>query len=80
MAPSTRGWPGDLCYRNAMIKRPLIKTNPYLADPVKRREMFVMTVYTSTGVEGVRLDASDLNDGMTTEHVQPIPRESVKSS
>lgn len=63
-----------------MIKRSLIKTNPYLADPVKRREMFVMTVYTSTGVEGVRLHASDLDDGMTTEHVQTIPRESLKSS
>ena len=63
-----------------MIKRPLIKTNPYLADPVKRREMFVMTVYTSTGVEGVRLDASDLNDEITTKHLQSIPRESLKSS
>ncbi len=63
-----------------MLKKPLIKTNPYLRDPAKRREMFAMTVYTSTGVEGVHLDQSDLNDGMTTEHLPPIPRESLKSS
>jgi hypothetical protein len=42
--------------------------------------MFAMTVYTSTNVEGVHLDASDLNGGMTTEPVLPIVRESLKSS
>lgn len=62
-----------------MIKRPLIETNPYLRDPGKRRKMFAMTVYTSTSVEGVHLDASDLNGGMTTEPVLPILRESLKS-
>ena len=64
----------------SMLKRPLIKTNPYLRDPVKRREMFAMTVYTSTGVEGVHLDESDLVVGVATDHGPSIARESVKSS
>ena len=48
------------CYTAHMIKRPLAKTNPYLVDPAKRRAMFQMTVYTSTGIEGVKLTRSDL--------------------
>jgi hypothetical protein len=63
-----------------MLKKPLNKTNPYLRDPAKRREMFAMTVYTSTGVEGVHLDESDLNDERSTELVPPKSRESLKSS
>jgi len=43
-----------------MLKRTLNKTNPYLADPAKRRAMFQMTVYTSTDIEGVKLTSSDL--------------------
>ena len=40
--------------------RPLITTNPYLADPVKRRAMFVRTVISSSAIEGVRLSEDDL--------------------
>lgn len=43
-----------------MLKRSLARTNPYLADPAKRRDMFKMTVSTSTDVEGVTLLPSDL--------------------
>lgn len=63
-----------------MPKQPLIKTNPYLRSSTKRREMFAMTVYTSTEIEGVHLDESDLDDRATIEHVPPIRRESLKSS
>ncbi len=62
-----------------MLKRTLNKTNPYLADPAKRRAMFQMTVYTSTDIEGVKLTASDLSTGIKTPH-RIMPRESAKSS
>ena len=48
------------CYTDRMLKRSLTRTNPYLRDPVKRREMFQMTVYTSTDIEGVKLTPADL--------------------
>ena len=33
----------------------LIKTNPYLKDPEKRRAMFYTTVSSSTAIEGVHI-------------------------
>lgn len=36
-----------------MVKKPLIKTNPYLKDPEKRKAMFYTTVSSSTAIEGV---------------------------
>ena len=45
-----------------MKKRSLIETNMYLADPVKRRTMFILTVISSSAVEGVRLTSVDLGD------------------
>ena len=62
-----------------MLKRTLNKTNPYLADPAKRRAMFQMTVYTSTDIEGVKLTSSDLSTGITTSR-RITSRESAKSS
>jgi len=44
-----------------MLKRSLTRTNPYLLDPAKRRAMFQMTVYTSTDIEGVKLNPADLH-------------------
>ena len=49
-----------------MANKPLIKTNPYLKDPAKRRGLFIATVLSSTAIEGVHIDveldarASDL--------------------
>jgi len=43
-----------------MPKRSLVQTNPYLRDPGIRRKIFMITVYTSTRVEGVRLELTDL--------------------
>ena len=63
-----------------MPKRPLIKTNPYLLDPVKRRQMFQMTVYTSTGIEGVKLTGSEFDERIRTPRRSIQSRESVKSS
>lgn len=63
-----------------MLKQSLTKTNPYLLDPAKRREMFEMTVYTSTDIEGVKLTPFDLHGEIrTTRRITPS-RESVKSS
>lgn len=66
-----------------MAKKSLIETNPYLLDSHKRHEMFEMTVYSSTGIEGVKLNHSELSE----LEVPPSPpnqakarRGSVKSS
>ena len=67
------------CYTALMLKRTLNKTNPYLADPVKRRGMFRMTVYTSTDIEGVKLTPSDLLVETKTRR-RITSRESAKSS
>jgi hypothetical protein len=65
-----------------MVKNPLIKTNPYLRDSRKRREMFELTVFTSTGIEGVKLNPSELSE-LKAPQAPPnranARRESVKS-
>lgn len=63
-----------------MLKRSLTKTNPYLSNPAKRREMFEMTVYTSTDVEGVKLNTSDLRAPRRTTRRPTSSRVSAKSS
>jgi hypothetical protein len=63
-----------------MQKRPLIDTNPYLRDPDMRREMFAITVCTSTGVEGVRLTATDLEKGASNPPRPIVGRGSGSSS
>lgn len=68
------------CYTEPMLKRSLNKTNPYLLDPAKRREMFEMTVYTSTDVEGVKLSHTDLVPNARSPRRIISSRESVKSS
>ena len=35
------------------MPKSLIKTNPYLKDPLKRKALFITTVATSTAIEGV---------------------------
>jgi hypothetical protein len=63
-----------------MPKRPLVETNPYLRDPAKRREMLAMTVYTSTGIEGVALGSSDLDGNTPRRREATAIRESPRSS
>jgi hypothetical protein len=63
-----------------MLKRSLIRTNPYLLDPAKRRAMFQMTVYTSTDIEGVKLTPDDLRSKPSTSERLTSSREPVKSS
>jgi hypothetical protein len=63
-----------------MIKRALIKTNPYLSDPAKRRAMFQRTVTTSTKIEGVELTPSDLRAKSKPRRRAISSRESVKSA
>ena len=67
------------CYTVPVLKRTLNKTNPYLADPAKRRAMLQMTVYTSTDIEGVKLTPSDLLGGTRTARRITF-RESAKFS
>lgn len=43
-----------------MNKQTLIQTNPYLRDPVKRREMFIRNVITSSAIEGIKLTKAAL--------------------
>jgi len=45
-----------------MLKDALIKTNPYLRDSKKRKELLVRTVVSSTAIEGVHLDPEDLEN------------------
>ena len=63
-----------------MLKRSLAKTNPYLLDSMKRREMFAMTVFTSTDIEGVKLSPSDLAAMKKAPHHPTVFRVSGKSS
>lgn len=67
------------CYTMSMLKRTLNKTNPYLADPARRRAMFQMTVYTSTAIEGVKLTTPDLRVGIKPSR-RITPYVSAKSS
>lgn len=38
---------------NYIMPKSLIETNPYLKDPVKRKDLFITTVSSSTAIEGV---------------------------
>ena len=53
-----------------MANKPLIKTNPYLKDPAKRRTLFMATVLSSTAIEGVHI---------AVDEVIKISKKSVKS-
>jgi hypothetical protein len=43
-----------------MKTKSLIETNPYLKDPLLRRELVARSVRTSGGVEGILLDPSNI--------------------
>ena len=53
-----------LVYILYMRKVPLIKTNPYLKDPVKRNEGIARSVASSSAIEGIRcsLDATQVKE------------------
>lgn len=55
------------------MNAPLLVTNPYLADPVKRRAMFIQTVISSSAVEGIRLTPSDFDPSADGATVAPRP-------
>ena len=69
----------ELCYTIPMLKEPLIKTNPYLQNPAKRLEMFCMTVYSSTGIEGVITDMAELRRNAQTPKKSTSPDGSLES-
>lgn len=43
----------DIHHHGPDCKKPLIETNPYLRDPIERKEMIHRAVLTSTAIEGV---------------------------
>lgn len=43
-----------------MANKPLVKTNPYLKDPAKRKNLFFTTVSSSTAIEGVHAAVEDV--------------------
>ncbi len=43
-----------------MKKKPLIKTNPYLKDPLLREELILRSVISSSAVEGIRPSKKDM--------------------
>ena len=45
---------------STMVKKPLVETNPYLANPSQRQELFYTSVTSSTAIEGVHVTASEL--------------------
>ena len=53
-----------------MKKIPLSKTNPYLKDPIKRREMIARAVKSSTAIEGV-----DITVNLTTGVIKDSPKD-----
>jgi len=46
------------CYDCAMLKKPLIETNPYLKDPARYRRDLITSVSSSTAIEtGAKVEA-----------------------
>ncbi len=43
-----------------MKRKPLSETNPYIKDPEKREKLIAISVATSCGVEGVKVDFSTM--------------------
>ena len=54
-----------------MANKPLIKTNPYLKDPAKRKDLFITTVSSSTAIEGVHAAVDQAIKG-PKKSVEPI--------
>ena len=52
----------------------LLATNPYLADPAKRRRMFEDSVITSSAVEGVRLTRRELRQQTRADEARVASR------
>jgi Fic family protein len=50
-------------YAASIKNKPLIETNPYLKDPIKRRAAFIKTVISSSAIEGIHVTAADLESG-----------------
>ena len=57
------------------MRRPsLLATNPYLAEPAKRRRMFEDSVITSSAVEGVRLTRRELRQQTRADEARVASR------
>jgi hypothetical protein len=53
-----------------MQKNPLIKTNPYLKDALRREALLTTSVISSTAIEGVRL--ADINQRTSAKKPKKI--------
>jgi hypothetical protein len=66
-----------MCYATYMKQKPLSHTNIYLQDPQKRRQAVVRSVLSSSAVEGIRIDAHELEQ---PQHVSVIPKHQPRSA
>ncbi|MFZ3115933.1 MAG: hypothetical protein WA133_02520 [Syntrophales bacterium] len=60
-----------------MKEKPLSHTNIYLQDPQKRRKAVVRSVLSSSAVEGIRVDAHELEQ---LQQVSVLPKHSPRSA
>jgi hypothetical protein len=65
------------CYTRHMKQKPLSNTNIYLQDPQKRRQAVVRSVLSSSAVEGIRIDAHELEQ---LQHVSGTPKHQLRSA
>ena len=63
---------------SAMVKKPLIETNPYLANSNQRQELFYTSITSSTAIEGVHVATSDLVNPLS-KHRETNVREREES-
>ena len=66
-----------ICYIARVKEKPLSHTNIHLQDPQKRRQAVVRSVLSSSAVEGIRIDAHDLEQ---IQHVSGIPKHQPRSA
>jgi hypothetical protein len=56
-----------------MNGKPLTETNPYLKDPKKRKTLLLISVSTSTAIEGVHIKPSEIQKSVKIKISTPKP-------
>jgi hypothetical protein len=69
--------PLELCYIYFMDKRILSQTNPYLRDKARRTAGLLITVCSSSAIEGIAAE-NFINEYLTKKAATPKPVESAK--
>lgn len=63
-----------------MFKDSLINTNPYLRDSKQRERLLIKTIVSSTAIEGIHFDHSELEKSSLISNKHIISYASQKSS